>query len=93
MIDFGLVLFASPILLARSLVRLSRRIWFWRVAYSSALTCFYCRSAISLLGMWRCSCAYTYTGHLLRRCPHCGALPRMVRCLECGVCRMLPEKI
>jgi len=93
-IAFRLVLWvlASPILFLIWVVRMVRRGRFWKVSYSTSIVCRNCRSAISLVGMWRCGCGYTYQGHLLRHCPICGSLPRMARCFGCNVTAKLPEE-
>ena len=83
---------ASPLFLIRSCIGFLGGIEFWRVAYSTELACPHCLAKISLIGMWRCGCGYTYTGHLLRRCPICRTMPRIVRCFSCGVSRHLPER-
>ncbi len=91
-LDLILWVLASPILLIKWLFRLQRRCRFWRMAYTPQIVCPSCRSRISLVGIWTCStCRYTYRGHVMRKCPVCGALPRMVRCYECGVTTKLPE--
>ena len=82
---------ASPLLLAGWLVRMVRSLEFWRTAYAAAIPCGNCGAPISLVGMWRCGCQFTYRGHLLRECPICGSVPRMVRCFACGVTERLPE--
>jgi hypothetical protein len=84
-------LLASPILFLKGIQALVRRWRFYREAYRSELTCHNCRSAISLVGLWRCSCGFTYCGHLLRTCPVCATLPRMVRCYTCQTTEKLPE--
>jgi hypothetical protein len=84
-------LLATPVLLIKLAVTVLRRWKFYRVAYTPRLTCRNCRSVISLVGLWRCSCGYTYTGHVLRVCPVCGALPAMVRCSVCGVTEVMPQ--
>ncbi len=82
---------ASPVLLLKWIVQLAMRWRFWRVAYTTQLTCSNCQAAVSLVGLWRCHCGFTYRGHLLRVCPVCGSLPGMVRCYRCGVTQKLPE--
>ena len=91
--SFDLVLFvlASPVLLLRTIVRGVRRVGFWQTAYTSSMACPNCDATISLVGVWRCHCGFTYQGHLLRVCPVCASLPRMVRCFECGVTESLPR--
>ena len=90
-LDLMLWVLASPILLLRAFVRILRRLRFLKFAYTSALRCKVCHGVISLVGMWRCSCGYTYHGHVLRTCPVCRSLPRMARCFQCGVTRSLPR--
>jgi hypothetical protein len=89
---FELVLFtlASPWILLEAMVRGLRRIRFWRTAYATRFSCRVCGSTISLVGAWRCSCGYTYQGHLLRFCPVCRSVPRMARCYGCGSTERLP---
>ncbi len=88
--DFVLWALASPILLLRALVRLIRRGRFWRVSYTPYIACRSCGATVALVGFWRCRCGYTYRGHVLRMCPVCFTLPRMVRCYACGATEKLP---
>jgi hypothetical protein len=88
--DLALWLLASPVYFIRWLIRMVHRVDFWTVAYSSEIAC-RCGAPISLVGMWRCGCGYTYRGHLLRACPVCSATPRMIRCFSCGATEKLPE--
>jgi hypothetical protein len=90
-IDVVLWLLASPVLLVRGLIRLVRRVRFYRMAYAAQVGCRHCGAAISLVNIWRCHCGYTSPSHLLRECPICGSLPRMVRCYSCGTTERLPE--
>jgi hypothetical protein len=85
-------LLVSPVLLIRFLVRSFRFGGFWVMSYRHEIICRNCGAAISLVGIWRCRCGYTYKGHLLRPCPVCDALPRMARCFRCGVTEKLPER-
>ena len=89
--EFVLWLLASPFLALRALVRAVRRVRYWRVAYAPSLPCGHCGEPIFLVGEWRCGCGHTYRGHVLRECPVCGSLPRMVRCFRCGLTGVLPE--
>jgi hypothetical protein len=88
-VDIAIWLLMSPILLVRSIFRAFRWLDFWTMAYQHEIPCSNCRSMISLVGIWRCPCGYTYRGHLLKTCI-CGAMPRMVRCTGCGVTQKLP---
>ena len=90
-IDVVLWVLASPILFLRFLLRFVKRCVFWRRAYTAQIRCQNCGGQISLVGIWRCGCGFTYRGHLLRVCSVCGSLPRMVRCFQCGVTERLPE--
>lgn len=92
MLDVVLFLLASPILFLRWVFRLIRRWIFYRMAYTVRITCRNCGAPVSLVGLWRCACGFTYRGHVLRSCPICGALPRMLRCYVCGVTERLPER-
>ena len=84
-------LLASPILLVKFIMRIVRSVEFWSAAYRHEIPCRNCSKAISLVGIWRCKCGYTYKGHLLRACPVCDAVPRMARCFHCGTTEKLPE--
>ena len=89
--DIVLWIFASPILLVQGLARLARSIPYWKTAYAAEILCTNCGSAISLVGIWQCSCGSTCRGHLLRPCVICGSLPRVARCYQCHVTAKLPE--
>jgi hypothetical protein len=84
-------LLASHIVFIQWIMRMIGRLHFWRMAYRPAIRCGNCGTAISLVGIWKCGCHFTYRGHLLRECPICGSVPRMVRCFSCGVTERLPE--
>lgn len=89
-LDVALLLLASPVYGAIALRRAVRHYHFLRIAFASSFTC-ECGEELSLVGMWRCSCRFTYRGHLLWVCPVCGALPCVIRCYRCGVTTKLPE--
>jgi len=91
LINIALWILASPIYAVRWYLKLLREWRFWRASYTPAIHCRNCGAEISLVGLWRCGCGFTYRGHVLRFCPVCGSLPRMVRCFECGVTAKLPE--
>jgi hypothetical protein len=84
-------LVVSPILLVRLILHAFRQFDFWAMSYRHEIVCRNCGGGISLVGIWRCRCGYTYKGHLLRPCPVCDALPRMARCFQCGVTKELPK--
>jgi len=90
LVDLALFVLASPILLFQAVRRAYERYRFFRLAMEPQMLC-ECGSAISLVGLWRCSCSFTYRGHLLRMCPMCGTIPCVVRCYRCGVTTKLPE--
>lgn len=92
-IAFEVILFAlaSPWLILEMLFRAAWRLRFLCVAYATSFRCRVCGSTVSLVGAWRCSCGYTYRGHLLRTCPVCRSVPRMARCFRCGSTARLPE--
>jgi hypothetical protein len=90
LLDIAIWLLMSPILLVRSIFRTFRWLDFWTMAYRHEIQCRNCGGAISLVGIWRCRCGYTYKGHLLRACPICDGNPSMVRCVQCGVTEKLP---
>jgi hypothetical protein len=89
---FDIVLFvlASPILAVQTFQRVLERWRFFRLAMQPAMDC-ECGSTVSLVGFWKCSCGFTYRGHLLRVCPVCVSIPCIVRCYRCGVTTKLPE--
>lgn len=85
----GLWLLASPILLLVGIVKFIRHLRLLRLTVQPSVRCRTCGSAISLLGFWRCGCGFAYQGHLLRHCPQCSTLPRIIRCYRCGVTQLL----
>ena len=89
-VDVALFVLASPILLFQALRRARERYRFFRLAMEPQMLC-ECGSEISLVGLWRRSCRFTYRGHLLRMCPGCQTIPCIVRCYRCGVTTKLPE--
>lgn len=82
-----LFILASPISATMAVVRVVRRLKLLRLALQPSLVCRTCGAEVSLVGFWRCACGHTYQGHLLRVCPVCGAVPKMVRCFRCGATR------
>src|SRR5207247_52400 len=60
--DWILWVLASPILFIRWIFRLARRWKVLQLGYRTELVCRNCRSPISLVGLWRCGCGYTYRG-------------------------------
>lgn len=90
MVDLVLFILASPILILQWLWRIRGHARVFAVAVAPSLEC-ECGAAVSLVGIWRCGCGFTYRGHLLRACPICEAIPSVVRCYHCGVTTLLPE--
>jgi hypothetical protein len=88
--DWTLFFLASPILFAQALRRGYERYRFFRLAMEPELVC-ECGAPVALVGLWKCSCGFTYRGHLMRACPICGTIPCVVRCYRCGVTSKLPE--
>jgi hypothetical protein len=82
---------AAPVFVLRAVFRSRHHGRFWTVAYAATLGCQACGAEISLLGMWECRCGYTYQGNVLRVCPVCHSLPRMIRCFSCGNTEVLPQ--
>jgi hypothetical protein len=76
---------ALPRLVVWYLIRLVRYVGILRLSVTSSVACAYCCQQISLVGLWRFQCGFTYAGHLLRPCPICHRLPKIVRCFHCGV--------
>ena len=89
-VDAALFIMASPILLFQALRRAHERYRFFRLAMEPEMLC-ECGATVSLVGYWRCSCGFTYRGHLLRVCQVCGSIPCIARCYRCGVTAKLPE--
>jgi hypothetical protein len=89
-LDCLLFVLASPILFVKAARRAAQRCRFFRLAMAPAIVC-ECGAEVSLVGIWKCSCNYTYRGHLLRMCPVCGTIPVVARCYRCGVTTKLPE--
>lgn len=89
-IDGALFVLASPILAVKATRRALQRYRFFRLAIAAAIVC-ECGAEVSLVGFWKCSCGFTYRGHLLRLCPVCGTIPCVMRCYRCGVTTKLPE--
>lgn len=87
--DAILFLLASPIIALAAMGRLLHRLQWLRLAVRPSLNCRVCGAEISLVGFWRCSCGYSYQGHLLRPCAVCGAMPRMARCFQCSATRSI----
>ena len=90
-LDLVLGILASPVLCAKGLCRAVRHVNFLRVSYQIKLVCRNCGAEVSLVGQWECSCHYRYQGHVLRKCPVCASVPRMVRCFGCGISQKLPK--
>jgi len=88
--DLILWALASPVYFLRACIRTYRHSKFLKVARTPAILC-ECGQPLSLVGLWRCSCGFTYRGHLVRVCPVCQTLPRVIRCYSCGVTTTLPE--
>jgi hypothetical protein len=90
LLDWVLFVLSSPVLAAQALRRAHERYRFFRLAMQPEMSC-ECGATVSLVGYWRCSCGFTYRGHLLRVCPVCGSIPCVARCYRCGVTTKLPE--
>ena len=89
-VDVALFILASPVLLFLAARRGRERWKFFHLAMQPEIVC-ECGSMVSLVGLWKCSCGFTYQGHLLRRCPVCFSVPCVIRCYRCGVTTKLPE--
>ena len=88
--SFVVWIFSLPFALVNSLQGVREHVRFLRLAATTQILC-ECDGHISLVGFWRCSCSFTYRGHLLQICPLCGGIPKIVRCYTCGVTTKLPE--
>ena len=82
-LDLILLLLASPVIAIVGTARIIRRFSRLRLAVEPRTVCRTCGEAIVLVGFWRCSCGFTYQGHVLRICPVCESFPRMIRCFHC----------
>jgi hypothetical protein len=88
--ELALFLLASPVILCLAVRRGLKQIRFFAVASRTQIFC-ECGAEVALVGLWRCSCGFTYRGHLVTVCPVCRGLPKVVRCYQCGVTRRLPD--
>jgi hypothetical protein len=89
-VDAALFVLASPILAFKAAKRAAESYHLFRLAMSPAIIC-ECGAEVALVGIWKCSCKFTYRGHLLRVCPVCWTIPCVVRCYRCGLTTKLPE--
>jgi len=89
-VEFVGFCFSAPFRFVAMLLRVHEHVRFLQIATFAELPC-ECGQPISLVGLWRCSCSFTYRGHLLTICPLCWRLPRIVRCYACGLTTKLPE--
>jgi phage FluMu protein Com len=80
---------AGPLLGMWMLYKGIRHLMKLKVAGKIEVKCPSCRMLVSLVGIWRCHCGFTYRGHLITECPICFSIPRMVRCPRCQVTRKL----
>jgi hypothetical protein len=80
---------ALPFLIIWGMIRIARYVRLLTLSVSPSIACIGCRSEVALLGIWRCRCGFTYKGHLMRPCPVCARVPRVVRCLNCSVTTQL----
>lgn len=76
---------ASPFLLIWGVIKGIRYIRTLTKAVTPAIVCSNCHHPVSLVGLWRCGCGFTYRGHLLHPCSICHRVPRVVRCHRCNV--------
>ncbi len=90
LMELALFLLASPVMLCLAVRRGLKQLRFFAVASRSQIFC-ECGAVVALVGLWKCSCAFTYRGHLVTVCPVCGSVPKVVRCYQCGVTRRLPD--
>ncbi len=89
-VNCALFALASPVLVVKAALRTRDDLRYIGVATAPAIVC-ECGAEVSLVGLWRCGCGFTYRGHLLRVCPVCNTTPCVVRCYRCGVTTKLPE--
>ena len=88
--ELALFLLASPVMLCLAIRRGLKQLRFFAVASRTQIFC-ECGEEVALVGLWKCSCGFTYRGHLVTLCPVCASLPKVVRCYQCGVTRRLPD--
>ena len=76
---------ALPFLLVWGVIKGFRYVRTLSNAVSPAVNCSNCHHPVSLVGLWRCGCGFTYRGHLMHPCPICHRVPKVVRCYRCNV--------
>lgn len=76
---------ALPFLIIWGIRRMDKYMRVLVLSVSPSTPCVACKSEVTLLGIWRCSCGYTFKGHYMTPCSMCGRVPRLVRCLNCSV--------
>ena|SRR6185437_5022902 len=79
-----------PFAIASWFSRMREHSAFLRLSEAPEIVC-QCGNPIPLVGLWKCSCSFTYRGHLLQICPLCGRRPKICRCYACGLTMRLPE--
>lgn len=84
-----LFVLASPMLASLALLRGVRHLFRLRQAIQPSVLCKTCGAQIMLIGLWRCPCGFTYQGHVLRTCPVCHSLIKMIRCHQCGTTKAI----
>ncbi len=80
---------ALPFLCGWFLYRSVRHLFRLSVSMKTEVSCPNCGLAVSLVGIWQCTCGFTYAGNLIMECPVCATVPRFVRCPRCQVTRKL----
>jgi hypothetical protein len=83
-VDFVLFILASPVLAVRYMIRFFCQLGVVNKSLRTTLPCRTCGAEISLVGLWKCGCGFTYQGNILRYCPICKLFPNMIRCYRCG---------
>jgi hypothetical protein len=79
-----------PFFIMNRIMRMREHVAFLRLARATEILC-ECGNPIAFVGLWKCSCSFTYRGHLLQICPLCGRTPKICRCYACGLTTKLPE--
>jgi len=78
-----------PFLVIWGITKAVRYLHLLQLAVTSSVDCSNCGNPVSLTGNWRCECGFTYSGHLMRPCPVCQRVPRIVRCYRCQATTLL----
>jgi len=60
------------------------RLWAARVLLQESIPCSTCGTPIPQLGLWECSCSFSFYSAYFAPCPLCRAVPLFIVCGRCG---------